>query len=269
MSALRRRANVAARRAVTGLVLVTLLFVTGLVPVSSQRADAVGLPPPRTAREAVDRFAEVCGTIRDYQVRLYEWCRSGSRYERRIIDFYFKRPRMIRMDIITGNRPLDAGSVGVYTGGDRVDGRKGGILSAIVLSVNKHDGLATTIRGVTFDQSDLEGILERLQNGFTIGAVTLEHRDGWHWVHILPRDPAGYGGVSRETVAFDPATFLPVYSESFMGAVQVEYARWTGYIINAGLPDALFQIRTDSSILTAAGVPTIHGTPTDDRYFSP
>lgn len=260
--------NVTARRAAgrpataMGVVRALVLLLTIAVPLSA--AD-----PPATAVEAVDRFEVVARSIRDYQVRLYQWSRSGRRYERRIIDFYFKRPRMMRMDILTGNRPFDDGSVGLYLGGDNVVGRKGGILSAIVLTVNKQDAIATTIRGVAFDQSDLQGILERLRNGFTIGDVHLELRGGWYWLHILPHDPAGYRGVTRETVAFDPETFLPIYSETFEGELQVEFARWTDYILNAGLPDELFAIRTDSSILRSAGIRTIHGLPADEKHFAP
>ena len=224
--------------------------------------------PPRTAQEAVDRFEEAYRAIDDYQVRLYQWCRSGRRYERRIIDFYFKRPRLIRMDILKGNRPFDDGSVGLYDGGEQVQGRKGGILSAIVLTVSKHDATATTVRGVTFDQSDLQGILERLRNGFRIGEVQLRIEGGWYWLHLIPRDPAAYGNVTRETVAFEPATFLPVYSETFEGDLQVEFARWTDYVLNVGLPDELFRIRTDASMLTQAGIQTIHGRPIDEEYFA-
>ncbi|TVQ36277.1 MAG: hypothetical protein EA384_14700 [Spirochaetaceae bacterium] len=245
-----------------GVVLTLVLLLA--TPVALSAAD-----PPATASEAVDRFEEVYRSIHDYQVRLYQWCRSGRRYERRIIDFYFKRPRRMRMDILTGNRPFDDGSVGLYLGGDKVVGRKGGILSAIVLTVNKYDAIATTVRGVTFDQSDLQGILDRLRNGFTIGEVELELRGGWYWLHILPHDPEGYRGVTRETVAFDPQTFLPIYSETFEGELQVEFARWTDYILNAGLPDELFRIRTESSILRSAGIRTIHGLPADETYFAP
>ena len=59
---------------------------------------------------------------------MHEFSIGGGRREERIINYYFKKPMMIRIDILDGNKALDKGSVGVYTGGEKVTGHRGGFL---------------------------------------------------------------------------------------------------------------------------------------------
>ena len=243
-----------------GLVLVLLTGTPELAAESS-------LAGPSSARELVDRFRSVVNDINDYQVRLYEWCKSGPNYERRIIDLYFLQPRLIRMDILKGNRPFDDGSVGVYRGGSTVDGRKGGLLSGIAVTVPKKDGMATTARGLAFDESDLLSILGRLSINPEKLIVRFEERNLMYWLEIRSQSSSD-GAAIREILAFDRNSFLPVFNEVYEGQELVQYAHWTNYILNAGLPDGLFQIRAESSLLRARGLPTVNGLPIDESNYT-
>ncbi len=220
------------------------------------------------AETAIARFGETVRTVNDYQCRLYEWCGTGLKYEKRIINYYFSRPRKIRMDIVSGNRPFDGGSVGIYTGGQTVDGRKGGLLSGVVLTVGMGDAAATTALGVRFDESDLAGILEKINKLKKNSRTAVEFRGGSCWLFFDLDEPAPKWGITREIIVLDTVSWLPVYSESWRGKTQIQQARWTGYIVNRGLPEGLFEIRRDSSLLSSQGLPDIAEIPVDERNFT-
>ncbi len=214
----------------------------------------------QTPQSVVDAFEEMYASITDYQCRMWEYCRQGSRYEERNIDFYFKRPRLIRMDILKGNRTGDGGSVGVYKN-DRVTGRKGGILGIFAITVNKHDTQATTIRGVTFDQSDMQATLEKMRFHLANSACALSVSEDVYVLVFEPYDPAASGGVTKDVIRLDVKTLLPVSSDSFEGTRNVQHAGWERYILNAGLPDELFDVHWDTGRLSKMDIPTVHGVP--------
>jgi len=198
-------------------------------------------------------------TISDYQCRLNEWSSRGKKVEDRVINFYFKKPRNIRMDILKGNKPFDTGSSGVYNGGNTVVGHKGGILAPVALKVSKHDALATTIRGLTFDQSDLQETVEILQFHMKNSSVTVrELKDGVYEVTCIPPDPAKNDGMAKDIIWIDTKTALPVFNERYEGNTVVQRARWTNFIIDAGLPEELFKIRFNPAKLSELGINSIN-----------
>ncbi len=178
------------------------------------------------------------------------------------MNFYFKRPRLIRMDILKGNRFADTGSVGVYRNDGKVSGRKGGLLSFLAVTVDKHDPQATTIRGVALDQSDLQATLERMQLHLAESVCTLSAPAGVYEMVFEPRDPSRNAGVTREVIRLDAATLLPVSADSFEGERLVQHAEWSSYIIDAGLPDRLFDSFWDPAQLEGLGIRSVHALPT-------
>lgn len=234
-------------------VLTALLFI--LFPLTLSFAD------PPTPQSIVEAFQVRYELISDYQCRMYEHCRQGSRYEERTMNIYFKRPRSIRMDILKGNRFGDTGSIGVYKNDGRVTGRKGGLLSFLVITVDKHDPQATTIRGLAFDQSDLQATLEKMQFHLAESACTLAMGAGIYEMVFEPRDPSRSGGVTKDIIRLDAATLLPVSSDSFEGGRLVQHAEWFSYIINAGLPDQLFDVHWDPRQLAGMGIQSVHALP--------
>jgi hypothetical protein len=226
-----------------------------LVPLPASRAD------PATPRSIVEAFQAMYESISDYQCRMEEQCRQGSRHEERTIDFYFIKPRFIRMDILKGNRFGDTGSVGVYRGDGRVRGRKGGLLGFLAITVDKHDAQATTIRGLAFDESDMQATLEKMQFHLAESTCTLSVGGGVYELVFEPRDPSRNGGVTRDVIRLDAATLLPASSDSYEGERLVQHAEWSSYIIDAGLPNQLFDVFWDPAQLDGMGIRNIHALP--------
>jgi outer membrane lipoprotein-sorting protein len=195
--------------------------------------------------------------IEDYQCRMHEFSIGGGRREERIINYYFKKPKLIRMDILDGNKAFDKGSVGVYTGGNKVTGHRGGIMKEIILSVRKNSALATSVRGETIDQSDMLTVIERMEYLLANGEVSLVEKHAHIEFEFFPFDPSQNEGISRDVVWIDSETMLIIRNERYEEEKLVQQVTWKNHIINAGLPTELFDARLETDQLRDTGIPLI------------
>ena len=211
--------------------------------------------------EILTIFENSLNNITDYQCRMYEWSIKGKKEEIRYINFYFRSPRLIRMDIIKGNRGGDTGSIGVFLNDGKVHGRKGGILSPIAIKVNKNSPLATTIRGVTFDESDALAALLRLQYLTENSAIALYGDSlGWLFECTLYEEE---NGITKEVLYISKKNFMPVFTKSYEDETMVQFVRWSSYIINARLPVELFDVWYKTETLDILGIPNNINLPLD------
>jgi len=195
--------------------------------------------------------------IDDYQCRMHELSIGGGRREERIINYYFKKPKQIRLDILDGNSAFDKGSVGVYTGGEKVTGHRGGIMRGIILSVKKDSALATSVRGETIDQSDMLTIIERIEYLLANGDVSMVEKVSHIEFEFFPFDPSKNEGISRDVVWIDRETMLVIRNERYEEERLVQQVTWGNHIINAGLPRELFNARFETAQLRDTGIPLL------------
>ncbi len=198
-----------------------------------------------TPASIITKFETVLAGITDYRVQAFGWSVKGSVREERAMVFSFKRPRMIRFDVVDSKKLFDTGSVGIYKGGSDVEGKMGGIMSIFPVKADKNDPLVTSIRGIRLDESDLIGILAKLKyylNNCVTSAYVLA--DGTVVLTGIDNEKSISGKTAREILYFDPKSFLPQKMEGFDGDEQVEYIVWSDYVLNTGLPDAMFDINS-------------------------
>lgn len=202
--------------------------------------------------EIIQQFGEKIKSIRDYQCRMYEWSINGRKEEIRYINFYFHSPRLIRMDIIKGNKDSDAGSIGVLSDDGQVKGRRGGFLSGIAITVAKHSRLATTVRGVTFDESDAIAAYIRLIFLKDNSTINLEESpEGWLLDCTLYTPD---NGITREEIYISRNNLMPAYAMSYENENLVQHVEWSSYIINSGLPVDFFDVWYDAENLNQLNI---------------
>jgi outer membrane lipoprotein-sorting protein len=197
-------------------------------------------------------------TILDYQCRIDTFCTDGKGIEKRLLNFYFKKPRMIRIDLLKGNQLFDEGSVGVFKGGDTITGHKGGLLSSIQMTVHKKSPFATTLRGEAFDEIDMEAVLGYLLNYLKNGSCFLAEDEKSYMISCVPYDEEQNEGISRDVAWFDKDTLIITRFQRYEGATLVQEAEWSAYIINAGIPDALFNLQFDPKQLQRVNIPVLN-----------
>jgi hypothetical protein len=131
----------------------------------------------------------------------------------------------------------------------------------VAITVDKHDPQATTIRGLAFDESDLQATLEKMQFHLAESDCSLVEGAGFYELVFEPRDPSRNRGVTRDVIRLDMATLLPVSTDSYEAERHVQHAEWSSYILDAGLPDELFDVRWDAGRLAGLGIRSVHGLP--------
>jgi hypothetical protein len=186
---------------------------------------------------------------------MHEFSIGDGRREERIINYYFKKPHMIRIDILDGNKPLDRGSVGVYTGGQRVSGHRGGFMKGMVMSINKNSPLALSVRGETIEQSNVLSVIERMEHLVQHGTVKLQEHNTHIELSFVPFDAAENGRISRDVVWIQRHSMLIIKIQRFEGENLVQQATRDRYILNAGLPHELFDARYEIEQLQGSGIP--------------
>jgi len=129
--------------------------------------------------------------------------------------------------------------------------------------VDKHDPQATTVRGLAFDESDLQATLEKMRFHLAESACTLSTAGGIHELTFEPRDPSRNGGVTKDVIRLDAVTLLPASSDSWEGERHVQPAEWSSYLLDVGLPDELFDVFWDPARLEGMGIPSIHALPVE------
>ena len=195
--------------------------------------------------------------IEDYQCRMNEFSIGGGRREERIINYYFKKPLLIRIDILDGNKPLDRGSVGVYTGGEKVTGHRGGLMQGMVLSVKKDSPFAVSVRGESIEKSNVLTVIERMERLVKMGTVDMTVNDNHVEFVFIPFDINANEGISRDVVWIEKDTFLITRIERYEDEKLVQQAVREGYIINAGLPRELFDAGFDTEQLKDSDIPLL------------
>jgi outer membrane lipoprotein-sorting protein len=234
---------------------VARLFFTGLVLWSLAPVLASSNDLTDDVLASIEKTYE---SIFDYQCRLETLSILGDKREERHINFYFKKPKLIRMDVLKGNRPFDSGSVGVYEGGDKVTGHRGGALKGIILNLPKESALATTIRGVTFDESDLETVLRNLYFYRDNAEIVASETHDAYFFTCITDHPEENDNISKDLVWIDKKSLLITGNERYEGETLVQAVKWKGFIINAGLPIELFDVRFDVQELEKRGIPILN-----------
>ncbi len=210
-----------------------------------------------TPESILAKLDTVYSSINDYQCKVDEWCSNGQKYEKRLMYYFFKKPLMIRTDILEGNKAMDKGSVAVYTGGNKITGRKGGILSGIALDMDKNNPMVTTVRGLTIDDADLESIIKKLHFYLKNGDNSVKIlENGTYKLTGKTGDPVKNGSLSSEEIILDPGTFLPIQADGYENDKLVQHSVWSEYFLNSGLPDELFRVNFNIKKLKEMGIAT-------------
>lgn len=210
-----------------------------------------------TVRDYIHAARSSYERIEDYQCRMHEFSIGGGKREEKIMNFFFKKPELIRIDVLDGDRASDRGSVGVYTGGNKITGHRGGLMKGMVLTVRKDNALAVSVRGETINQSNVLAVIERMEHLVDRSDVSIVEKDSHVEFEFIPFDPEANEGVSRDVVWIDRDAMLVIRNERYEGEDLVQQVIRTKYIINAGLPTELFDAHIDSDHFRDSGVPLI------------
>jgi hypothetical protein len=164
-------------------------------------------------------FLEAWAKIDGYTVTIAVHETAGNDVQDRVYRYSYKKPHEATIEVLSGP---GRGSGATWTGGDRVSGHQGGLLSAIRLSVPITDARATSLRGDTIDFASFQSIADELAGGRvepatgpnSVGGVACDD------VTMIPAAPVH--GVTRHVVCFARTTHLPLRRTGYAGDAPVK-----------------------------------------------
>jgi outer membrane lipoprotein-sorting protein len=200
-------------------------------------ATAAGAPVDPVA-QAIQRFADAWASVQSYTVTATVHEVKGARTQDRTYHLFFQKPFDTRAEIVAGD---GRGSVAVWTGGTRVVGHQGGLLSFITLNLDIHNRLAVSLRGTTIAQANFGALLNQLQSldpkGMTVTPVG-ENVLVSTPVHMaLPDDD-----VARWTLLLGPDG-LPVQSTEYAADGSIlKQVTYSDLKLNVSLPPSTWRV---------------------------
>ncbi len=196
-----------------------------------------------TAKEILDNVNKRWAEINDYHCKLRSWNRVGDTTDMKFLNFWFKKPQQARSEVLEGT---GQGNVVIREADGRIRARKGGLLSALVITVKEDDERIRNIRGKKFYEGNW---------GVVLGEFTAAAEKGWKLerlkdetlkgtpcivISVEGKDPAI--PVTKDVLYVDPKTWLVRMRRQFEGTMKVNEANYTEVEINTGAADELFKM---------------------------
>jgi len=164
---------------------------------------------------------------------------KGKEHEKKTIRFQFKKPNLMRTDVLTGKKK---GSTVLLNKEGKIRGRNSW---GFKMALKPTDKRLQNIRGMTFKNSNLMNKTERLKNhildrGCNATFVEEEYmgKPAYH-LHIDRNDPDD--PITDEDAWFEKGTYLILKNLKYEGDVKVTDTTWQEHEINIPLADDLFE----------------------------
>jgi len=211
-----------------------LLLIFSLLPATAGETD----PYSVTLNRMKARFE----ALEDYTCSFDSFVADGRRSQRSTFRYFFKKPDLIRMEIISGD---NKGAILIVRDG-KVRAKPAGLLSILILTLKPDDPRVIDVRKNRPDQSSwgyyLDQHLLTLDQAevFSSGQDTLDGRSVLVY-EIASREPARTQGIAREKLWVAVPDDLPVRYEMFDTSGRlVLMAHFKDIHLDQNLPDSLF-----------------------------
>lgn len=189
---------------------------------------------------ALSDFADAWSKVDNYSCSIVVHETLGSQVQDRRYDFWFKKPTMAKIEIVSGP---GKGSGSVWHGGDTVSGHQGGLLRGIHMNVSLHDARAVSLRGDTMNTASFGYILSLFENGkanVTESAGETIAGNATDMLVMRVTDSTSDNGITKDVVYLSKATHLPVRRVRYDGDQLVKQEDFVNVAINPGLKDSDF-----------------------------
>ncbi len=216
------------------------LFILALVlwPLGARPEGEV--PPYETTLKRMnDRF----GALSDYRCSFESFATDGWHTQRWTYRYFFKKPNLIRMEIVSGD---NKGAILIVRDG-KVRAKPTGLLSILTLTLKPDDPKVIDVRKNRPDQTSwgyyLDQHLLTLDQAIVLssGQDTLDGRPVLVY-EIGSREPVRTQGIAREKLWVAVPDDLPVRYEMFDAAGRlVLMAHFKDILLDQNLPDSLFK----------------------------
>ncbi len=211
---------------------------------TASSSDETEAPPELTAEEIFELAASRWEEIQDYHLTADVFTRRGDETQHRVLDYVFKRPSLYRSTEIEGDQE---GSTATYNAEGVIHGRRGGLLSAIILTLEPDDERIRNLRGQRFFDSswgnEIQEARDEMAAGWELVRLDDEVYEGSPCYVIATNAHPEMSEVTRREYWIDKQAHIFVRRREFEGDVLVRDSKYTNIEINVDPDDSLFSLK--------------------------
>lgn len=201
----------------------------------------------------IDRMLKAADSYKDY-VFEYEMTNYKGKKLNEKGKFYFKKPRMMRLEEVGSFRK---GSIAVMGSGGKIKAKPGGALSFMTVDLAPSSDYLRSANGYPMVDSDLTSLAQALktfiEKDSCVARVTentvQSTSNAPSQVYMLEvYHGSNFTGEIYKRVAIDPKSMLPVEWWDYIGGKLSSHSIWNNFKGNVGLADDVFTIKGAKTI---------------------
>lgn len=201
----------------------------------------------------IDRMLKAADSYKDY-VFEYEMVNYKGKKVVEKGKFYFKKPRMMRLEEVGNFRK---GSIAVMGSGGKIRAKPGGALSFMTVDLAPSSDYLRSANGYPMVDSDLTSLSQALktfiEKDSCVARVTentvQSTSSAPSQVYVLEvYHGSNFDGEIYKRVAVDPKSMLPVEWWDYIGGKLTSHSVWNNFKGNVGLADEVFTIKGAKTI---------------------
>lgn len=196
-----------------------------------------------TVEDVLDKVREKWNSVEDYHVKMRSRNRLGEQQDEKKYDFYYKKPHLVRMEVIEGDKK---GSVLVLQSDKTIRGKTGGVLGFVSVTLAPDDERIKNLRGREFYKADWGTVIKEYIAGYKAGYTMQLLKDEVFnnvdcWVLEANWKEAG-NPITTDRIYVDKESHLVLCRKQSEGATLVNEVVWWDVQINPGLAADLFAL---------------------------
>ncbi|CAN5229128.1 hypothetical protein BH11CYA1_BH11CYA1_28870 [soil metagenome] len=200
----------------------------------------------------IERMVKAADSYKDY-VFEYEMTNYKGKKQIEKGKFYFKKPRMMRLEEVGNFRK---GSIAVMGSGGKIKAKPGGALGFMTVDLPPTSDYLRSANGYPMVDSDLSSLAQALKTFIekdscvarvttnTVQSITIPAQ-----VYLLEvYHGSNFDGEIYKRVAIDPKSMLPVEWWDYIGGKLSSHSIWNNFKGNVGLADDVFTLKGAKTI---------------------
>lgn len=198
-----------------------------------------------SAKAIIGEMQAKYSQMTDYQCILETYETTGEKTTRDTMGLYFKKPKLIRMEIFKGTHK---DSEAIYRD-NKVRGHKGGFFGFVWMTLKADEKMAKSIRGNRMDESDWGAIVNTALQYLEKGEVKLlgqEKRDDrqTYLMEMAPKDSEIHESITKERIWVDVENKIPIKYTQYEAKDELVLSKtYRDMEIDVGLKEELFSFK--------------------------
>ncbi len=219
----------------TQVILCCLMYLFLVMPTAAVSAEV-----DEDVKAFLNNLEDAINKMNTYKCVMVSEIWKGRRHEKKTLRFQFKKPNLIRTDVLKGKKK---GSSVVLNKEGKIRGRNAWGLRKTLKPTDKR---LKNIRGFTFMNASLLDKLERLKRHiFQRGGIATVKEEEYigvpaYHLHIDHKDPDN--PITAEDIWFEKKTYFILKNLKYEGDMKVADTTWQDFQINIPLENALFDL---------------------------